>query len=68
MKKELEHYWIETFYGGDQNWFKNPWMKMGGCGAVTACDLCIYLETACGKPQVLQPWDESTLLLRFKYA
>lgn len=25
------------------------------------------LETACEKPQVLQPWDESTLLLRFKY-
>ena len=25
------------------------------------------LETACEKPQVLQPWDESTLLLCFKY-
>lgn len=44
MKKELSYFKIEESYGGNQNWFTDPMMKMGGCAAVTACDLCIYLK------------------------
>lgn len=43
MRTELEHFRIGAYIGGDQEWFSDPWMKIGGCGAVTACDLCIYL-------------------------
>ena len=44
MKKELIYFKVEDCYGGNQNWFKDPMMKRGGCAAVTACDLCIYLK------------------------
>ena len=43
MKKELDHFLIDESYGGNQEWFSDAWMKIGGCGAVTACDLCICL-------------------------
>ncbi|WP_182187881.1 hypothetical protein [Pectinatus frisingensis] len=39
---ELPLFKIENFIGGDQEWFTDYWMKLGGCGAVTACDICIY--------------------------
>lgn len=39
---ELQLFKIENFIGGNQDWFTDYWMKIGGCGAVTACDLCIY--------------------------
>ena len=42
MRRELTHFMIEDSCGGDQNWFTDAWMKIGGCGAVTACDLCVY--------------------------
>ena len=43
MRKELAHFTVGSSYGGDQEWFSDYWMKIGGCGAVTACDLCIFL-------------------------
>ena len=43
MRKELEHFTIEGSLGGQQEWFTEYWMKIGGCGAVTACDVCICL-------------------------
>ena len=43
VRKELEHFYIGDSCGGNQEWFPDPWMKIGGCGAVTACDVCIYL-------------------------
>ncbi|MCR5174188.1 MAG: hypothetical protein K6C09_06115 [Oscillospiraceae bacterium] len=43
MRKELEHFTIDGSLGGQQEWFPEYWMKIGGCGAVTACDICIYL-------------------------
>lgn len=43
MKKELQHFKIESSYGGNQNWFRDPSMYMGGCAAATACDSCINL-------------------------
>lgn len=44
MKKELKYFNIENSYGGNKNWFYDPMMKLGGCAAVVACDLCIYLK------------------------
>lgn len=43
MKRELDYFTIEGAYGGNQDWFTNVVMNMGGCAAATACDCCIYL-------------------------
>ena len=43
MKKELPYFQIGDSYGSCQDWFDDSWMNRGGCGAVTACDTCIYL-------------------------
>lgn len=43
MRKELSYFTIEHSYGGNQSWFRDPMMKLGGCGAATACDSCICL-------------------------
>lgn len=42
MKKELEYFTIEEAFGGNQEWFSNVVMNIGGCAAATACDSCIY--------------------------
>ena len=44
QQKELPYFDIEGAYGGWQAWFTDRWMKIGGCAAVTACDVCIYLQ------------------------
>lgn len=44
MKNELNYFNIEGLYGGNQELFSDLWMRGGGCAAVTACDLCIYLD------------------------
>lgn len=44
MQKELDYFTIERSYGGNQDWFWDPMMKIGGCAALTACDSCIYLD------------------------
>ena len=33
MKKELDYFTIEGCYGGNQDWFTNIVMNVGGCGA-----------------------------------
>ena len=43
MLKELNYLDIEGNYGGDQEWFSYFSMRMGGCGAATACELLMYL-------------------------
>ena len=48
MRKELEHFYIGEALGGSQDWFMDPFMKLGGCGAVTACDTCIWLARSQG--------------------
>lgn len=40
---ELPHFEIEGTYGGNQDWMRSPWMKLGGCAALAAVDTCIYL-------------------------
>ncbi|MDO4265542.1 MAG: hypothetical protein Q4C63_03645 [Eubacteriales bacterium] len=42
-KIELPYFMVDGDYGFDQDKFLDPWMKLGGCGAVTACDSCITL-------------------------
>lgn len=46
MKKTLDYFMIEGTLGGNQEWFKNVVMYIGGCAAATACDCCIYLADA----------------------
>ena len=42
MKHELKHFHIGNSYGGNQGWFPTFMMRIGGCGAETACDSSIY--------------------------
>lgn len=42
MKRELEHFMIGYSYGGNQDWFRTYMMRLGGCGAETACDSSLY--------------------------
>ena len=44
MRKELDYFWIDSAYGGIQDWFPERMMRLGGCAIVTACDSCIYLQ------------------------
>lgn len=44
MRKELDYFKIEGAYGGNQDWFPDYMMRIGGCAAVTACDSCIYFD------------------------
>lgn len=60
MRKELAHFRVGQSYGGDQEWFDDQWMKLGGCGAVTACDLCIYLARHRGLT-ALYPFDPNSV-------
>lgn len=60
MKKELDYFMIDGAVGGNQEWFKNVVMYIGGCAAATACDCCIYLALRRGKPH-LYPGDVHSL-------
>ncbi len=64
MKKELDYFNIEELYGGNQEIFADLWMRGGGCAAVTACDLSIYLDLYKGTRdggQGLYPFDLKNL-------
>ena len=47
---------IDGEFGGNQDWFTNIVMNVGGCGAATACDSCIYLAKYKGMKE-LYPFD-----------
>lgn len=48
MKKELDYFLIDgKYYGGDQNTIPDRLLQFAGCAAITACDLCIYLDLYC---------------------
>ncbi len=53
---ELPYFNVGDMIGGNQELFADPWMKIGGCAAVTACDLCIYLDLYKGT-RGLYPYD-----------
>lgn len=48
MGKELPYFWVDHDYGWNQERFRDPWMKLGGCGAVTACDCSVYFDLYMG--------------------
>ena len=43
-RKILSYFNIDGTPGGNQDWLTEWDMNMGGCGAVTACDVCIFLS------------------------
>lgn len=43
MRVQLPYYEVCEKLGWDQEDFRDPFMYFGGCGAVTACDLSIFL-------------------------
>ncbi|MBQ7203197.1 MAG: hypothetical protein IJS03_04160 [Eubacterium sp.] len=59
MKKELNHFYIGSSYGGNQEWFSTFFMRLGGCAAETACDMCIYLDKY--KSTSLYPFDKDNV-------
>ena len=46
---ETGYYYIDGDYGWNQEKFTDPIMKGGGCAAVTACDICIFLSRFFGE-------------------
>lgn len=52
QKNELSYFYVETAFGGSQQWFRSAMMRLGGCAVVTACDLCIFLKKYHDKPKL----------------
>ena len=48
IRRELEHFYIGNSYGGNQDWFRSFMMRLGGCGAETACDSSLYFAIHMG--------------------
>lgn len=57
---ELEYFNIENCYGGNQRWMRDWWMHIGGCAALTTCDVLIYCALHKGRPE-LYPYDTAQL-------
>ena len=60
MRRELEHFMIGYSYGGNQDWFRTFMMRLGGCGAETACDSSLYFALHRGVKGVY-PFDPENL-------
>lgn len=60
MRRELEHFMIGDSYGGNQDWFRTFMMRIGGCGAETACDSSIYFALHRRIPDIC-PFDAGQL-------
>ena len=63
MKHELEHFTIGDSYGGNQEWFPTFMMRIGGCGAETACDSSVYFALHRGL-ETIAPENATTLTRR----
>ncbi len=59
MRKELPHFRLGLSYGGNQDWFREPMMRLGGCAAQTVCEMSIYLDLYKGTR--LYPFDVNNL-------
>ena len=62
-KRELEHFYIGNSYGGSQEWFRSFMMRIGGCGAETACDSSLYFALNLGI-EGIYPFDMQRLSKR----
>lgn len=60
MRKELEHFYIGNSYGGNQDWFRTFMMRIGGCGAETACESSLYFALHKGI-EGIYPFDTARL-------
>lgn len=60
MEKKLDYFTIDGETGGNQDWFTNIVMHMGGCAAATACDCSIYFALHRGMEH-LYPYDVRNL-------
>lgn len=58
--KELPYFHINGYFGGNQDWMRDPWMRIGGCGALTMCDLMIYMAAFKDYPECY-PYDINNL-------
>ena len=63
MRRELEHFMIGNSYGGNQDWFRTFMMRIGGCGAETACDSRLYFALRKGVKGIY-PFDTEKLSKR----
>lgn len=61
MKKELDFINIDGFYGGDQHWYRDRFMRMAGCSAVGASEACAYLAGHFPALRKLYPGDPNTI-------
>lgn len=52
-KYHIEYFKIGNVPGGNQDWFSDAWMHIGGCGALAACDLCLCLAKYHGYEQIV---------------
>ncbi len=59
MRKEIKMFHIGTSEGGNQDWLTDPFMRLGGCAAVSACDSSIYFDLNFGT--ALYPFGKSPL-------
>lgn len=60
VRKELPHFMIGDSYGGNQDWFRSFMMRVGGCGAETACDSSLYFALHKGLGR-LYPFDKDDI-------
>ena len=60
MKLELDYPMIEGAPGGNQDWFTDRMMKLGGCGAVCACDSAVFFARSRGLARAY-PFDAERL-------
>lgn len=57
-RTQLDFFWIDgKYYGGDQKWHSRFLMNIGGCSAVSACEVCIYLAKTMPELRALYPFD-----------
>ena len=61
--RELQHFFIGNSYGGNQDWFRSFMMRLGGCGAETACDSSLYFALHMGIKGIY-PYDASNITKR----
>jgi len=60
MRQELDYPMVDDSPGGNQDWFTDRMMKLGGCGAVCACDSCLFFARQFGLTQAY-PFDAAHL-------
>lgn len=62
-KEELPYFHIDGQFGGNQSWFLDPWMHIGGCGALTMSDFLLY-QAVCRGREECYPYNAEKLSKR----